>query len=116
MDLEHKNQGHFPSSDSSDDIAKTARKSKLTNFFERAHTSTMLIFISSILQIGLGLGVIFAAIAGFIQPLWFSAFLCMMASLASIVGTFLLYDITHRGHPTDELIRSAMRRIMDAQN
>ncbi len=116
MNLEHKNHGHYPSSDSSDDIAKTTRKSKFSSFFDRTHISTTLIFMSSILEIILGLGVIFASVMGLIQPLWFSTFLCMAASLMCIVGTFLLYEITHRGHRTDELIRSAMRRIMDAQN
>lgn len=116
MNLEHNNHGHFTSPDSSDDIDKMTRKSKLANFFERAHTSSTLIFISSVLEIILGLGVIFASVIGLIQPLWFSTFLCMTASLTSIVGIFMLYDITNRGHRTDELIRSAMRRIMDAQN
>ena len=75
-----------------------------------------LIFISSILEIILGAGVVFAAVAGFLEPMWFSNFITLIGSLACVVGIFLLYSIVHRDSGREQLLRDATRRIMNAQN
>ncbi|MDR8389799.1 hypothetical protein NC796_01535 [Aliifodinibius sp. S!AR15-10] len=114
MDLEHKNKGHFASPDSSGIVHPN--HSKLSNFFEQAHAPTTLIFISAILEIVLGVGVVFASITGFMEPLWFSNLMCLIGSLACTVGVFLLYHLLHRNHSAEQLIQDATRRIMNAQN
>lgn len=115
MDFEHQNRGQFPSSDSSD-LVHSPRSSRFAHFFIDADTSTTLIFLSSVLEIVLSVGVIFATITGFFQPLWFSTFMCLLASLTCIVGIFLLYNITHKSNQVDQLVRDAMRRVMNSQN
>lgn len=115
MDFEHQNRGQFPSSDSSDVVRKPS-SNKIARFFDGAHTSTTLLFLSSILEIVLSLGVIFATVTGFFQPLWLSSFMCLLASLTCVVGIFLLYKITHKDKKVDQLVRDAMRRVMNSQN
>ncbi len=115
MDFEHQNKGQFSSSDSSG-IIQPNQSAKLTNFFDRAHTPVTLIFIATVLEIVLGVGVVFASIAGFLEPLWFSNFMCLIGSLASVVGVFLLYNVIQKERNAEQLIRDATRRIMNDQN
>ena len=115
MDLEHRNKGHLSSSDSSD-LIRPNQPSKLTNLFDRAHTPATLIFIATILEILLGVGVVFASVAGFIEPLWFANFMCLVASLATMIGIYLLFTMIHTDKSGDQLVRDATRRIMNDQN
>ncbi|MFH5830892.1 hypothetical protein ACG2F4_01935 [Halalkalibaculum sp. DA3122] len=115
MDLEHKNKGHFLSSDSSD-LMQPNQSSRLLNLFNRSQAPTTLIFIASILEIVLGVGVVFASVAGLMEPLWFSNFMCLLGSLGCMIGVFLLYNIIHKDGNAEELLREATRRIMNAQN
>lgn len=115
MDLGHKNKGQSLSSDSSG-LIQPNQSSKLSRLFNRSQAPTTLIFIASILEIVLGVGVVFASVAGFIQPLWFSNFLCLVGSLGCMVGVFLLYNIIHKDPKAEQLLRDATRRIMNAQN
>lgn len=115
MNIEPQNQGNLASSNSSDFTSTSGPSSKISNFFEQVHSVSALHFISALLQIGLGLSVVVAAVIGLIQPFWASTVMSMFASITCMVGLFLLYSITHAGGH-EQLVRDAMRRIMNAQN
>lgn len=114
MNIEHQNQGHF-SSGSNMAASSDKSASRFSAFIEHVHSARTLYLIAAVLQVGLSLGVIFGSVIGFIQPLWFSTLVSMLASLSCIVGLYLLYSVTNTG-TAEQLVRDAMRRIMNAQN
>lgn len=116
MNIEHENHGHYTSSDSTNITKSSDSSSRFSDFIEHVHSSRTLYLVSGVLQIVLGLGVIFGALTGFIAPLWFATSISMFASISCLTGLYLLYTVNHAGNGPEQLIRDAMRRIMNAQN
>lgn len=116
MNLEQQNHGYYASSDSSNLTNLPNQPSKLSNFFDQVHSISTLHVISAILQVGFSAGIIFISVLGLIRPLWISTLMSMFASVTCMVGFYLLYNIVFSGQSKEQLIRDAMRRIMNAQN
>lgn len=87
--------------------------SKLMN---RIHSVPSMYILAGILQIFLGLTVIAVAILGFVHPLWLSTLLTGISSISAMVGFFLVYHTISKMHDPNQLLRNAMKRVMDSKN
>lgn len=107
---------HLAHSGSTKVQKKDSYSLKLSILIERLHSAQTLNIVSALSQVSLGSIVIVVSIMGLIQPLWVSAVMSMIASFATIIGIYKLYVLTFKPQSKDQLIREAMRRIMNAQN
>ena len=116
MNIEHQNRGHYPSSGSSNVTKSSDFSSKFRIFIDRFYAARSFFLISAIVQVALGVGVIFAALTGIVQSVLFSTLILMLASLNCITGCCVIFTLIHDDKSSEKLIRDAMRRIMSAQN
>lgn len=116
MDRHDQNRGKYLPPESSRVYDSSAKDSKITKIVSQTHTVYVLNIVASASQIMLGIAVILLAVLGFIQPLWLSAIISMLASFTTIMGTYFLYSAMARKRNKNELLHSAMQRIMKAQN
>ena len=91
-------------------------RNSISNLIYRLHSITSFHLVAGLGQMILGLTVILIAIMGFIQPLWLSTALTAVASLSTMIGFFLLYHTLSKVHDRDQLLRNAMKRVMEAKN
>lgn len=116
MNIHDYNEEQYSGSESSNIANSGIRNSRISGFSNEAHSYSTLQLFSSICQVFLGMVVITVSILGFIQPLWISTFLSMIASVVTMVGVYMVYAMLHRKFDPDMLLRNAMRRVMEAKN
>lgn len=116
MEKHNHNEGKFISPDSSNAYRSSQKSSKITKIVSQTHTVYVLSVAASISQVFLGVAVIFLAVLGVIQPLWLSAIVSMLASATTMLGVYFLYSTVKRKRNKNELLHSAMQRVMEAQN
>lgn len=113
----HERSGEdFISPDSTNLANSQKYSSKFLGFIDQAHSINTLHLLSAIFQIFLGATAILISTAGFVQPVWLSILLSMFASVATMIGIYLLYTVVSKRRDSERLLREAMRRIMDAKN
>lgn len=87
----------------------------LAEFMEKIHSVDTLYLVAGACQVTLGLTVVLISILGLIHPLWVSTLLSMLASVTALTGFYFCYkSIT--GRDKGNLVRDAMRRIVENQN
>lgn len=72
--------------------------------------------LGAISQIVMGLCIMVASFLGLIQPMWLSGFFIFLGSLATIIGSYLVYIIRAKSSNYNSLKRNAVRRVMKAKN
>src|SRR5699024_11902544 len=90
--------------------------SGIIRIINRLHPTSTIYIVSGLSQIVLGLGVIIVSFMGYLRPLWLSTVLTAVSSLSAIVGFFLVYHTVSKIHDPNELLRSAMKRVMESKN
>lgn len=95
---------------------ESLRGSSISHFVEESQTLYIFHLIAGVSQIVLGLGVIALSMLEFINPEWLSTLMIMIASVSTIIGSYLLYITTTRKYDSNALLRNAMRRIMEHKN
>jgi hypothetical protein len=88
----------------------------MTSFRSLMEADRFFQLIGALLQIGLGLVVVFVSILGLLQPLWLAALITVLASANVMVGIWSLYRLFTAGHLFDSLINRAIRRAIQSQN
>lgn len=116
MNIHDYNEEWYSGSESSNIANSEAYRSRISDIVSRAHSHSTLQLFGALCQVFLGLSVITVSILGFIQPLWLSTFLSMIASVVTMVGAYLIYAMLNRKYDPDLLLRNAMRRVMEAKN
>src|SRR5690554_1442145 len=92
-------------------------KSKIPKLVVMLTNTRMLIsFLSALLQVVTGMALIFITILGIIHPLWISALLSILGSIACMTGVFLLYYTFAAEHNMESLINQAIKRVIHSQN
>lgn len=81
----------------------------------RIHSLNFLHVISAASLILLGTAVVTVSVLGLIKTMWVSKLMIMAASIATMVGSYLLYSI-FRESKGETLVRKAIRRVIEAQN
>lgn len=112
--MDNKNRW-FISSESSK-IKDSSHNSHDFHFGKRVHSQRFIQIVAGICQILLGLSVITVAVMGLIQPFWLSAALCMLGSVTTMIGFYLVYIMGTKSYNPKTLIRNAIRRVMKARN
>lgn len=87
----------------------------LADFMEKIHSVETLYLVAGIFQVAVGLSVVIVSILGLIRPLWLSTLLSILASVTVMIGLYLIYKPIADGEKGN-LIRDAMRRIVEDQN
>lgn len=101
---------------SSSNIQDSSHKSGAKRFINRLHSLRTMQMFGAVSQIFLGLSIIVASVMGLIQPLWLAGLFIAIASLVTIIGSYLVYIIRAKSHNYNSLKRSAIRRVMKAKN
>jgi hypothetical protein len=97
-------------------IRDSVHSTGISKWINQIHSSTTICLVAGTTQVGVGLAVIAVSILGFIQPLWLSTLLTMIASLSTMIGCFLVYHTISKMHDPDKLLRDAMRRVTESKN
>lgn len=105
----------FSSSESSN-IQDSSQKSGIERFINKMHSLRVLQLLGAVSQIILGLCITVASFLGFIQSLWLSGFLIALGSVATIIGSYLVYIIRVKSSNYNSLKRNAIKRVMKAKN
>lgn len=116
MDSHKYNERNRPPFQPSNLTNSSNYNSKISGIIEQAHSLNTLYVMAAFCQILLGIAVISISVLGFIQPIWLSTMLSMLASVTVMIGIYFLYaTVTHMRDP-NRLIGNAIRRVIDAQN
>lgn len=86
------------------------------HFGEIVYSQRFIPIFAGICQILLGLSVITVAVLKLIQPFWLSTVLCMLGSVTTMIGFYLVYIMGTKSYNPKTLIRNAIRRVMKARN
>lgn len=113
-------QQNYPKKSANCDAHQSTKKKRgkhtaLADFMEKIHSVEMLYLVAGVCQIALGLSVVTVSILGLIHPLWISILLSIVASVTVMTGLYLCYQPI-AGREKDNLVRDAMRRIVEDQN
>lgn len=101
---------------SSSNIQDSSHNSGVKRFINQMHSLRTMQMFGAIGQIVLGLSVIVASVMGLIQPLWLAGFFIAIASVVTIIGSYLVYIIRSKSHNYNSLKRNAVRRVMKSKN
>lgn len=85
-------------------------------FFEQVHSVNTLYLIAGLCQIFLGISVITVSVLGYIQELWLSSALTMLASISTVIGFYLMYVTVSKWRDPEALLHNAMKRVMESKN
>lgn len=102
--------------DESSNIIDSEHSFSFSLFFDRVHSIHSLYLIAGILQIALGLSVITVSMLGFIEKIWLSNILSILASISTMIGLYLVYITVSKWRDSQALIRGAMKRVMESKN
>lgn len=98
------------------DVKETIYNESHLNFFDRVQAINLLHLIAGLSQVFMGITVILIAVMGFIQPFWLSVFVAMVASATTLIGTYLVL-LTFSGiYDQQDVLRNAMKRVIEARN
>lgn len=106
----------YQKSSESSNIQDSSHKSGAEIFIKRLHSVRTLQLLGGVTQLMIGLSIIAASFLGLIQPMWLSGFFIFLGSIATIIGSYLVYIIRAKSHNYNSLKRSAIRRVMKAKN
>lgn len=81
-----------------------------------SNSHTIIPLVSGFLLIVNGLIVVSITILGLITPFWISAILCLLGSVSSMGGVFLIYQTVSCQGSFESLINKAIRRVIKSQN
>jgi len=97
-------------------IRDSVHGSGIIRFINRLHSTSTIYIVSGLSQIVLGLAIIIVSFMGYLRPLWLSTVLTAVSSLSAMVGFFLVYHTISKIHDPNQLLRSAMKRVMESKN
>lgn len=97
-------------------IKDSVQRTGILKFINRLHTKSTIYIVAGVGQLIFGLAIITAAILGFIRPLWLATLFTALSSLSAMVGFFLVYHTVSEMHNQDQLLRDAMKRVMESKN
>lgn len=115
MKNKDRNNEWFTPSDSPDP-KKSVRGSSVSHFVEETHTLYLFHLVAGLCQVFLGVAVVTVSVLGLIEPQWLSTLLIMIASITTMIGSYLLYITATRKRDPNALLRNAMQRIMEHKN
>lgn len=116
MNIYDYNEDWYSGSESSNIANSGTYNARISGFISQVYSYNTLQLFAAVCQVLLGMTVITVSILGFIQPLWMSTFLSMIASIVTMVGVYIIYAMLSRKLDPDLLLRNAMRRVMEAKN
>lgn len=116
MNLYDYNEDWHSRSESSNIANSGTYNARISGFISQVYSYSTLQLFAAVCQVLLGMIVITVSILGFIQPLWMSTFLSMIASIVTMVGVYIIYAMLSQKLDPDLLLRNAMRRVMEAKN
>lgn len=97
-------------------IKDSVQRTGISKFINRLHAKSTIYIVAGVGQLMLGLTIIAAAILGYIRPLWLATVFTALSSLSSMVGFFLVYHTISDMHDQGQLLRDAMKRVMESKN
>lgn len=100
----------------SPNIKDSAYNSRVSHFIDRTHSLNVFYLIAGLCQVLLGMAVVTISILGLIEPLWLSTSLSMIGSVTTMIGLYLVYITVSKSYDRNSLLRSAMKRVMEAKN
>lgn len=97
-------------------IRHSVQRTGISKIINRLHSRKTIVVVSGLNQMLLGLTIITVSLMGFIQPLWLLIFLTVSSSFSTMFGFFLVYQTFSKMHDPNELLRTAMKRVMESKN
>lgn len=113
--FEQKKGSHSSKSGNLPNGKKSGPKNSTSLIF-RLQAVNIMQFISAIVQFFLGLTVIALSLMGLIQPVYVALMLCVVGSLSSVIGLYMLYTLFSAGSSFETLINEAIKRAINFQN
>lgn len=110
---DHKNEWLYQQAS---EVKETVYNTKNLNFFDRVEAVNLLHLIAGASQVFTGLTVVLIAIMGFIEPFWLSTFVTVVASATSMIGVYLVFLTLSGIYDQKDLMRNAMKRVIEARN
>lgn len=98
------------------DVKETRYNGSGYNFFDRVQAISLLHLIAGLSQAFMGITVILIALMGFIQPFWLSVFVGMVASATTLIGIYLVLLTLSGIYDRQDVLRNAMKRVIEARN
>lgn len=113
--FEQKKGSHSSKSGNLPNNKKTGAR-KGTSLIYRLQAVNVMQFISAIIQFFMGLTVIALSLMGLIQPVYVALMLCVVGSLSSVIGLYMLYSLLSADSSFETLINEAIKRAINFQN
>ena len=85
-------------------------------FAARVRQSNPLHFSSAVSQLFLGFCTVYLSVTGHIEPLWLASLMSVAGSIASMLGIYLMYDLTRKKDEIDTLYKAAIKRVINSKN
>lgn len=88
----------------------------LQNKMIRINHNTVVPVAAGAFQIFTGLILVGISILGLLTPVWFSAVMSLIGSITSMAGVYLIYHTLSDSPMFDNLVNSAIKRVVNSQN
>lgn len=88
----------------------------LHNKMIRINHNIVISVTAGTLQIFAGLILVGISILGLLTPVWFSAVMSLIGSITSMAGVYLIYHTLSDNSMFDNLVNTAIKRVINSQN